>query len=221
MNKIETMTASALSTLIGRIGKTTVLRERMIQQAAVQCVIQSLLHSNVTPAMQLYEVAGKGSRRDSLVAYLEVWGQIAYLKSEGKLGFYRREALCNEVIDEAGAIKDEYLEKITTALWYNAKPEPKIKSVFDADKEISGVLERLSKQAGKPGVEVAGKGLLNHMIEAYNRFSFDAFTKTTTGDMAGQEAADKVNDHAEGNELNADPAKLAELQAHFQPLKAA
>jgi hypothetical protein len=165
----QVMEMSKLSKLIGTIGRQRVRVETMIQTAAVQCIAQSIEHRNSTPAAQLYEVLGKSNRRDSLVAYFERFGNLAWSKVEDKVVFFDVASLPGRT---TLTWSDEYAKKVEGVQWFNAKPEPKVKSVFDVEDAVSKLIESCER-AIKKGIEVKNPELYDSVAAVLYAFKAD------------------------------------------------
>lgn len=161
--KIKLVAGADLSKLIGSIGKAKVKLDAAIQVAAVSCIAQSVLHRNVTPANELYDVLSKSHRRDSLLMMFEKFGHMAWSKVEGRILFDKVRA------DGAKAVQwnDKYAESLP--MWYDAKKEPAAQSVYDFDKEFEKFLERASQMAKKVP-DFRGRDLLNAAVTARASF---------------------------------------------------
>lgn len=196
MPKFVTMKSDALSKLIGAIGKRKVALDKAVQDAAVQCVAQSIEHRNATPGMQLFDALGTSSRRDALVSYLEAFGNFAWNKVEKKLAF----------ADNARELSDEHMEKATVTLWFTMKKEPVIVSTFDADEAFDKLIDRVRKMS-KRGVTIINGEVLAVMEKAYAQFKAAQLQAETTPELK-----DALEARATGT---ASPAQLAKLTEHF------
>lgn len=162
----EVMKADALAKLIGTIGRQKVRIDAMTQTAAVQCIAQSIVHRNSTPATQLFDVLGKSTRRDALVAYFERFGNLMWSKVESKVVFCDVANLPSRTKLEW---TDEYAAKVAEVVWFNAKPEPKIKSNFDVEDAVSKLIETIERNI-KKGVDVKNSALYDDVAAAYYRY---------------------------------------------------
>lgn len=190
------MKTDALSKLIGAIGKRKVALDKAVQDAAIQCVAQSIAHRNATPGMSLFDALGTSSRRDALVAYLESFGNFGWNKAEKKLEFR----------DNKRDLTDEHMEKATVTWWYTMKKEPVVKSTFDADEAFDSLIDRIRKMS-KRGVTVVNAEVLGVMEAAYAQYKAAQLQAETTPELA-----EALTARAEGK---ASPAQLAKLTEHF------
>lgn len=166
----QVMEVSALSKLIGSIGKRRVALDSAIQTAAVQCIAQSVVHRNATPAVQLFDVLGKSTRRDSLVALFERFGNLMWSKVDNKVTFCDVEKLPGRTKLEWTA---EYATKVEAVLWFNAKPEPKIKSVFDVEDAVSTMIANIERNIKKGGMEIKNADLYDRIASAFYGYRAD------------------------------------------------
>ena len=120
--------AKVLSAAIGIIGKSGKLLEKQIQVAAVQCIAQSIVHRNASPAMSLYEALPKGQRHDSLVAYFEKFGNLAYSKTEKKIVFFD---VAKHTDQDALEWSQEYASEVNAFQWVNGTKKPEPKSAYE------------------------------------------------------------------------------------------
>ena len=166
---INLMDSSRLSKLIGTIGRQRVRIDNLIQTAAVQCVAQSIVHRNSTPAAQLYDALGKSNRRDSLLTYFERFGNLTWSKVESRVIFFDVGTLPSK---QALEWTETYATKVNGTLWFNAKPEPKAKSAYDVEDAVSKLIETVER-AVKKGTEVKGLELFDAVSAAYYGFRAD------------------------------------------------
>lgn len=197
--------ASKLSALIGVIGRQKVRIDGMIQTAAVQCIAQSIVHRNSTPAAQLYEAVGDGTRRDALLKYFELHGNLCWSKAEKRVTFYDVEKIENKPkLDWT----DEYAAKVTAYLWTKAKPEPKTVSMYDVEEKVSALIDSLRK-AAKKGVALKHVDLLNRIESLYVSYVSEEFVKSAKPD-------EKVQEKGELAEKVADAKKTAMADAYME-----
>jgi hypothetical protein len=208
--------ASELSKLIGKIGKQKVTLDNQIQIAAAECVAQSIVHRNATPAMQLFEVLGSNMRRDALVAYFEKFGNLAWSKEAKRLSFFDVEKL----VKGATALEwtEEYADTVRKTLWQSLKKEPEVVSAYDVEVEFQKFFKRLERLASDPAISVKNKEMLNTVKAAYLHCSADLAQKSTKVDDTVIEAGKQVEIVAANRAKeagNATPEQLAMLAEHF------
>jgi hypothetical protein len=189
-----------LSKLIGAIGKRKVALDKAVQDAAVQCVAQSIVHRNATPAMELF-VAMQGSmRRDALVSYMEKFGNLGWDKTEKKLTFRDNKR------PASGDKFEAWMEQASNTVWYTTKKESPIKSEFDAEEVIERAIDSLHR-AAKRGAKILHPDALRVVESAYAQFKAMQLQAETSPEV--QEALEA---RAQGK---ATPAQLARLTEHF------
>ena len=167
MPQAKLMEASVLSKEIAAIGKQKVNFENRVQKAATECIGQSVVHRNATPAMQLFDALSGSVRRDALVAFFEKFGQLMWSTADKKLVFLDR-------TKDKLAWTDEYRNEVATTMWHTLKKETPPKSVYDAAKEIGDTIDRLLKKRVK-GIEIKNIGALNAVHAAYAAWVADSF----------------------------------------------
>lgn len=178
MTQAKLMTVGELSKLIGGIGKQKVRLETAIQQAAVECIGQSIVHRNVTPAISLFEACEGSVRREALVAFFEKFGNVAFLKSakkgEPKLGFYEQH--------KPEAWTEDFVEGVNATKWMAAKKEADPVSKYDAEREAGRFIERMRKLAADTGKQVDHKDLIDELYTVYARYVATRTLKETKVD---------------------------------------
>lgn len=138
---------SKLITSIGRIGKKI---DEQIQVAAVNAVGYSIVHGDIRFGQQLLDNMPSGARRQSLVTYLEKYGKFAWMSTEKKLSFYKRDDI-------------EFNEEFLMARkWYAAKPET-IVSEVDVQKSVDLMIKRIERAIEKGGINVKHAALLDEI----------------------------------------------------------
>lgn len=199
-SKFVLVSASALAGMIGSIGKRKVALDKAVQDAAVQCVAQSIVHRNATPAMELFAAMAGSMRRDALVVYLERFGNLGWSKDEKKLSFKDNQR------PKEGAEFESHMASATDTVWYTLKKESPIKSVFDADEVIAATFDKLHK-AAKRGAKIENIEVLHTLESVYAQYKAAQLQAET--DPVVQEA---IEARAAGK---ASPAQLAKLTEHF------
>lgn len=192
------MEMKVLAQLIGTIGTQRVAFDTAVQTALVECVGHSVAHGNITPAMQMLDAIG-AHLKPAVVAYLEMFGNMKWDKAQKKLVFQR--------FLEPTGWTDAFREKCEAFVWVKAKKEGEPKSIFDVAEETDKFLDRLLK-AGKKGVEIKHKPLLDRLVDTLNRYNAETYLAKTTV-LPTAEDVQAVAD------AGASPEKLQELQQQF------
>jgi hypothetical protein len=163
---IKVMEVSQLARIIGVIGRQKVRIDGMIQTAAVQCIAQSIVFRNSTPAAQLFDAVGVSTRRDALLKYMEMFGNLCWSKGEKRVIFYD----VAKVESKPELVwSDEYAAKVAEYVWHKAKPEPKQVSMYDVEEKVSALIDSLRKAARK-GVTLQHGELLDSVESLYVRY---------------------------------------------------
>lgn len=198
--KMKLMEGKVLAKLIGSIGEARVKLDEQVQIACVQCIGQSVVHRNTTPANSLLDAVSK-HHKATVVTYLEKFGNFAWNAKADKLDF--REVHAADALEKA-------VDQIGDAKWYDAKKPPKVVSQYDAAQEIAALFERLRK-AAKKGIAIVNAPVLREVEAAYNAAmvkAFDEGNKSLT-----QQAIDSALDARQKG--LATEAQLKMLAEHF------
>lgn len=196
------MEMAELGQLILGIAKQRVAFDVEVQQAAYQCIGQSIVHRNSTPAADLYEAVGPHLKA-VVLAYFERFGNLCWSKTEKKVIFFD---VAKRTDLPALEWTETYAAKVAEFIWTKAKKEPTPVSIYDVQEECDKFLERLMK-AVKKGAELKHKALLERLSETFNRYTAETFLASVTAAPTEQDVADA--------KTPADKAKLEALRQHF------
>lgn len=177
--------SNILMQAIGIIGKSGKVLESQIQAAAVQCIAQSVIYRNSTPAQSLYEALPKGQRHDSLVAYFEKFGNLAYSKAEKKIVFFDVEKVLDKTLDWT----DIYAAEVVAFHWTNGTKKPEPKSAYDVAEELGKLIERLTKLSSDSTKDVKHKDLLAKVTETMNAYNFQEFRVEVKAELTEDDKA--------------------------------
>lgn len=200
MNKLKLMEGKVLAKLIGSIGEARVKLDEQVQVAAVQCIGQSVVHRNTTPANSLLDAVSK-HHKATVVAYLEKFGNFAWDRKADKLAF--KEVFKSGELEQA-------VEAIGDAKWYDAKKPPKVVSQYDVAEELAAFFDRMRK-AAKKGITLVNKPVMDAAEAAYNAAMVAAYAE---GNKSVEQQAIDAALAARLNGL-ATPAQLKMLAEHF------
>ncbi|HYF55013.1 MAG TPA: hypothetical protein VEA41_12210 [Salinarimonas sp.] len=198
--------ASELAKSIKAIGTRKVALDKAVQDAAAQCIAQSIVHRNATPAMQLFEVLANSVRRDALVVYLEKFGNLGWNKSEKKLAFRDNGFAFEANSEELTA----HMEVVVGTAWYSLKKEPEVVSVFDAEDLLGKTIDRINK-AIKRGATVVHRELASEVEQVLRKHQAAELQKVSAAEQ-NPELKQALDERAAGR---ATPAMLAKLTEHF------
>lgn len=209
--QMKLMEMAALGQLIKGIGQQRVTFDGAVQNAAVQCVGQSIAHRNVSPANDLLEAVGS-HLKPVVVAFFERFGNIAWSKGEKKLKFHEVKvyqghdgARCFPV----GSLlewTEDYAAMTTAFVWTKAKKEAEPVSLYDVQEECDKFLERMFK-AAKKGKTLKHKDLLTRLSDTFNRYSAETYIASVTTAPTEEDIAAAATP--------AEKAKLEALRQHF------
>lgn len=163
------MEANEIKTMIGRIGKAAQKLSTQIQLCALECLIHTVKHGDVSLANNLIDAVGKGTRKATLYAWFEINGPFYLPKGKTQLAYdkTRADALKQE---EEAALR----ERLEDILWTEAKPEPKPVSVFDVVSEFDKFMNRMNKLVKEPEVQVKHKDFLDALTEFSTKYNNEA-----------------------------------------------
>lgn len=225
--KLKLVADSTLLASIKAIGTKRAEYDAAVQDAAMQVIGQSWAHRNVTPAIELVKAVSKHDRA-TLVTYLEKFGQMKWDTKAETLAFIDREGQFKATIDKTSELLfAEFEDAMTASKWYDAKKPPVVKSVYDGPAEISNLLDRLFKKAGK-GATIKGMAIVKDVHAAYcaavaKHYGEEEVTTPNGGqvpaqtNVAGVVQADRVNELAASATSKATSEQLAKLAEHFNP----
>lgn len=198
--KLKLFEGKALAKLIGEIGKARVKLDEQVQLACVQCIGQSVVHRNTTPANQLLDAVSK-HHKATVVAYLEKFGNFAWDRKADNLAF--REVYANTDLEKC-------VEMIGDAKWYDAKKPPKVVSQYDVAEELAALFDRMRK-AAKKGITLVNKPVMDAAEAAYNAAMAAAYSE---GNKSLEQQA--IDGALKAREQGlATPAQLKMLAEHF------
>jgi len=205
----QLMEKGALGKLIINIGKSGTKLDAQIQLAAVACIGYSIVDRNISPAKDLLAAISKGHRADSLVAYFERFGNIAYSSADKDLKFHQL------TVKGAKVEWDEkYVQEVQGLMWTQARRPAAIVSKYDFQVVITGVVDRFKKIAKDTTKTVENKALLDEIGAVLNRYNFEQFSKGTT--IAVEHDEDLVNKRNAKKRKQVADAKLAALKEHME-----
>jgi len=187
MATFKLMDTPTFNKLVGKIGKTQAALTADIQTAAIHAVAHSLLHGNVMPAQNLYGAMGKSVRKDSLMAYLEKHGAIAWSKLEKKVLYFKRD---NVVFD------DDYVEMLQGDPWNTAIKQPETVSKYDIDAMFDAFLAKCRKivkeSQANPSLKVVNADLLDTLSSAEAKWFDTKAVREAKADQTVIEAGEAV-----------------------------
>lgn len=188
--------------LVSMIGKRGMQVHALIQSAAVQAVMFSIEHRQPQRANQLLTAMTSGSRKDALVAYLERFGNLAWVKAEKKLAFF----------DAKRVWTQEYATEVAGFDWAKAKAEPVIKSVYDVTDALDKLIDS-AHRAVKSGKQIIGSEVLSELESVCYRMRASKYLKDAEVLAAAPNKDDKADAKVPQPDANGDMPNLRELIA--------
>lgn len=156
-----------LITAIGKLGKKT---DAMIHEAAVHAVGYSVEHNDIRFANQLLSNLPEGARRAAFVAYMENYGQLAYMTTEKQFKFF--------------AVKDikfDAFALLEGKKWHEFKKE-NVTSMYDVAKLVDALIRKIEKGIEK-GMTIEHAALLDDIkIASAQYHGADVVTDDTSAD---------------------------------------
>jgi len=186
---------------IGKIGNKLNLR---IQIAAMNAIYYSVTEGYIQYGQNLVLAMNAGQRKNSLVAFLEKFGNFAWSKENKNLVYFKNDKATVESLD---AIDERWFETIKA-------PEPK--SMYDFEEDVSKFIKRMEKA-------VTDKATIVHIeLMDYIKAAVDQF-------HADQVAVEEGEDDIFGEDELAETALLMqalndtgeEVEASRQPIRRA
>lgn len=199
MAKANLLKMPVLVALIGQIGKSQSELTSNIQNAAVSAIGYSIVHGDIRPAQQLLDAMGKSLRKDSLLKYLEVNGNVRYDKADKKL--------VHEKQFDRDFFTAEMQADLMTLAWNEAKKPPELKSRYDMDELFSKWLAATRatvKKAQAGGVVVANVELLDLLASTEANFYAKKVLGMSTVDAATENRQDIEAVYDEAVRMNAE-----------------
>ena len=210
---IQLMSFDSIVRMIGVVGRQRMRTATMIQMVAVQCIAHSIVNRDSRAAERLYESLNKGDRKDALVAYFEKYGNLCWSKADKKVVFFE--------VKKDGKLLEwttEYSNMVASKHWTEAKPEPKINSIFDLGEKLSQLIESARKAAAKG--QTVDTTLLALVERETLRYQFETFDRKVRIDTTAIDAAAKDADEVEAHATNKivgvitpETAEVARMQA--------
>ena len=193
--KYRPMSDEDFALSVAAITRSLVFSTTEIQKAAVSVLCHSLTSDTVTQqqkavakANTLYDTLGTESRKDSLLAYFEKYGNLVFSKVDKKVVYFDREQVLGA--DKKIVWTDDYAEKVTTIKWNEVKKPPTPKSIYDCEVEVRKFVDSMDKQV-KLGT-ATNIGFYNAVKEAFNAESSQMEDAMFTG-MAIRALASKTD----------------------------
>lgn len=145
---------------IGKIGNKLNLR---IQIAAMNAVYYSVTEGYIQYGQNLVLAMNAGQRKNSLVAFLEKFGNFAWSKENKNLIYQKNDKATVESLD---AIDERWFETIKA-------PEPK--SMYDFEEDVSKFIKRMEK-AVTDKATIVHIELMDYIKAAVDQFHADQVT---------------------------------------------
>ena len=132
---------TAINSALKNITRSVTVTRQRVQQIAEQAIAYSIIHGDISVGNNLLEAVGvnKSLRKDSLVAYLEKYGNFVWMKSDKKFAFFASH--------DKGAITPEHEAAFLAVRWDEAKREAEITSVYDMEEAVRKFIDKLHKQS--------------------------------------------------------------------------
>jgi hypothetical protein len=195
MSGITKFDQKSLTVALKAISKGAVKTRDQIQKVAVWAVATSIMNGDVSVANMLYEALGgtKSLRKDSLAAYFERYGNLAWGKEDKKFGFLANSR--HGITD--GKLTADYEAIIVGSMWDSAKKENETVSTYDMETQLRTFLGKMEKHVLEPANTIKNRDVLQAVAVAFNRIVAE---KTLAGIKALDEADTKAaKDHALDN----------------------
>lgn len=176
------MTTDNLKKEIIQIGKVGAKLNIRIQIAAQNAIHYSIVHGYIEYANLLLLSMNNGQRKNSLVAFMEKHGKLAYSKENKGFVFKKRD----DVTVESCANINEH--------WQDAIKVPELKSTYDFDDEASRFIKKMEKAIQQDNATIKAAGVYDYMVAAFNQFHAD---QIAIEEMADEDESNTVDDVTE------------------------
>lgn len=163
---------SKLITAIGKLGKKT---DAMIHEAAVHAIGYTIESGDIRFANQLLSNLPEGARRAAFVAYMENFGQLAYMTTEKQFKFF-----------EVKGIKFDAYALMEGKKWHEFKKE-NVVSMYDVSKMLDAFIRRIEKGIEK-GITIEHAALLDDIKIASAQYHG---TDVVADDSADEDISDE------------------------------
>lgn len=197
---------SAINVALKNIARSVTITRQRVQSMAEQAVAYSIIHGDISVGKSLIEAASvnKSLRRDSLVAYLEKYGNFAWIKADKTFKFYESY--------KVGTLTAEHEALFLNVKWDEAKREQEITSVFDVEDAVRRFIAKLHKSTSDAAVKVEHGEALQVVEQAFNKWSALNALREMKVDQGVIEQAEVVEHvHAAKQAADAEAWEAAEL----------
>ena len=178
---LNIVAAEVLGKMIADVKRAGARFDALVQAAAFQCVAQSVLHRNILPGQDLLDSLPKGSRRDSLVAYFEKFGNFAWMKQDRKLAFYEAVGAAEWTADYASVAR--------AFMWTSGTKPAAIVSAYDLDDLTGKFLDKIGKLVDDSTKEVRHRDLYAKLKAVYTAHVVEGFNPEAENDEVEKAAA--------------------------------
>jgi hypothetical protein len=191
---IKMMQQKELTVALASIARNAGELRQAIQGVAIQAIILSISHGekgvNVANALMDAVSGTKALRRDSLVAYMEKFGNLGWLKGDKKFAFFQQPDL------PLGKVTAEHEALVVAKSWDDAKREADITSTYDMEAEIRKFIARMHKITGDKANKVEKGEALAVVEQTFVRWSAETTLKSMKADQSVLEAGEQADEIA-------------------------
>jgi len=150
------------------ISTTGITLRDMIQQVAMSAIFHSVQSQNNDIGIKLFESMVDGLRKQSLVTYLETYGNFSWDKDAKALVHVRNPANERDTAKLSAEQVTELHAVLSANPWYDASGKEEICTTLDVAAEVTKLIKRIQKSV-KKGHTVTGEGSLAEIMLAYSR----------------------------------------------------
>ena len=162
--KFTHVSSDVLNKEIKSIGQTGNKLNTRIQLAALNACYYSLEHGDIGYANRLFLAMNAGQRRNSLVVFMEMHGQLQWDTQTKQFLYKKWETKPDDV--------EAYLSEVVMQ-WHEAVKEQAIKSTFDWDAEAAKFIKRMEKAISDKNVTNKNSELHDYLAEAIAKYHAD------------------------------------------------
>lgn len=161
----------AFAELCKKVMRQQRILDGQLHELAVNAIGYSIIHGDVQPANRVIDAMQNSLRKDAMVAYLEKFGQVAWMKADKKFVFYKVEGITFD--------PEELLDGIK---WHEAKKANEPVSQYDVEAAFDKFMKTVERTLKDGKVEVKNKELVQHLRNASAHYHATAHTQAKDGE---------------------------------------
>ena len=145
------MTKEQALALCDQVAETGKVLDEQIQNAATVACGYSVVHGDDSIAARLVAVFPAGSRKASVVAFMEANGNLIWNKETKAMEFFKNTEL-TPILNDLPAL----LLRCSAEPWHKYGPKSEPVSQYDVQEMVAALLKKLNKASKREGVTIEG-----------------------------------------------------------------